>query len=246
MKSSFRLSIIIFFLVPLFSGAMIDTIVIDPGHGGKDPGAVDKRIGLMEKDINLTIAKYLRQIIKNKLPKMTVHMTRDQDEYVSLNERVQYANRLARRRGIFISIHTNSHENPLGAKKVEGVEVFFYQGTEPEIESARYEGLKKYLTGDYSDPLEQAVSKLINAKLKIDSRQLATHISEGLKIASNEPVRRVAHASFFVVSYGIMPAVLVEVGFISSKKFVRQQYQQKIAKGILLGILSFVKEENQF
>ena len=222
--------------------AKIDTIIIDPGHGGRDPGAIEKRLGLKEKDVNLFIALYLRQMIKKKIPWMRVILTRSTDCYVSLQKRVQLANSYSRRKAIFISIHTNSHNKP---KKVEGVEVFYYQQN-PFIQQVRFKTIGSKITKNFSEPIQKPITRLVDSKTKKDAHLLAKTLAFGLKLASREPVRKIAPANFFVVGYTVLPSVLVEVGFLSSQKFLKKYYQKKIAKGILLGILRFLRKEDKF
>ncbi len=232
---------LIFFLTT-FSWAKINTIVIDAGHGGRDPGAIEKKLGLFEKNVNLSIAKYLNQIIKQKTPWIKVVLTRNKDFYIDLNSRVKKCNKFSKKNTIFISIHTNSHNR---LYKVKGIEVFYYSGNLNKIETYRKTEIKETHTPDFSLSLQNPLSELINDKIKSDSKILAIQVAKGLKLASNEPIRRVKSSSFFVVSYQMVPSILVEVGFITSKKFLSRFYQKKIAKGILVGILSFIKKENK-
>jgi N-acetylmuramoyl-L-alanine amidase len=129
---------------------------------------------------------------------------------------------------------------------VEGVEVFYYSRPQSQIKIKRRETIRKEVINDFSDYLKPALSELINEKIKMDSKILAKTIARGLSMASREPIRKISSASFYVVSYPVIPAVLVEVGFIQSKKFLKSYYQKKIAKGILVGILAFIKKENKF
>ncbi|OHD14242.1 MAG: hypothetical protein A2Y41_08070 [Spirochaetes bacterium GWB1_36_13] len=224
--------------------AKIEVIIIDPGHGGKDPGAVDKKLGLQEKDINLEIAIYLKSFIETKMPFIKVVMTRKDDTFLSLEERTKIANSYISSKAIFVSIHTNSSVDK--KNYTEGIEVFYYDNSLEKIEESRMNEIKNSDTKNFSNTLQDPISIMINEKLKVDSKALGENIAESLSIKSKEPIRRVAANSFFVVSYPMVPSVLVEVGFIMNKKITEQQYKKKLAKGIFQGILSFLKKESKF
>lgn len=243
MKRKTLFSIIFFLIFPVILSARIDTVIIDPGHGGKDPGASNKKLGLEEKEVNLRIALFLKKMIERRIPWVKVHLTRETDTYLTLKQRVNFVHRYSRQKALFISIHTNSHDR---RKKVEGIEVFYYNRNLFNIEDERIKEISKLFVDDYSDELKPALIKMVNAKLKYDSKMFAHKLAKGLKMASREPIRRISSCSFYVVSYAVIPSVLVEVGFISSKKFLKSYYQKKIAKGILFGILSFIKKEDKF
>lgn len=244
MKTNFIIIVIIIFCNINAAWAKIDTVIIDAGHGGKDPGAIEKILGIKEKENNLAIALFLRNLIKEKLPWMKVYLTRNSDRYLSLNDRTKIVNSLSESKALFVSIHTNSQLKP--GKKTEGIEVFFYNSHSSSIEEARTKEIEFNYTGSFSETLKKPLTQLVDHKARADSKILADEIAKGLKLASKEPIRRVSPSKFFVVSYTVLPSVLVEVGFISSKKFTSKTYKKKIAKGILLGILSFIKKEDKF
>ncbi len=235
--------IILLVLLNTFTWAKINTIIIDAGHGGKDPGAIEKSLGLKEKHVNLAIAKSLHSLIKTKLPWIKVKMTRTNDKYISLDDRVKITDKVSGKNAIFVSIHTNSHN---AFVKKQGVEVFYYGGKNCKIENYRKKCIQKNYVDKFSNLLRNPITKMIDEKIKKDSKGLAEFVAKGLKLASKEPIRRIYPSSFFVVAYQKVPAILVEVGFISSKKFLSSYYQKKIAKGVLLGLLSFIKSNSRF
>lgn len=238
-----KIMLIFILWYPFFSYARIDMVIIDPGHGGKDPGAVDSINGVKEKDVNLEIALLLKKLFEEKVKWVKVVLTREKDIYLSLEERAKIANKVNTGNAIFISIHTNSSENPL--KNPHGIEVFYYDRS-MEIDLSRLEDIKEFYAAGFKKELRDPISLMINEKMKIDSKLLAEKIGSNLSWATGENLRRVAPANFFVVSYPVMPSVLVEVGFIKNQKLINKKYQSQIAKGILLGILSFMKKENKF
>ena len=150
------------------------TITIDPGHGGHDPGAVGN--GLQEKEINLSIALKVQKILKQK--GINVVMTRTNDTFLSLSERVDVAVR--KNADTFVSIHTNS----AAAASASGTETYFS-------------------------------SAALNSR-SADSKQLATFIQNRLYPALGTKDRKVKDAGFQVIKKNPLPAVLVELGFISN------------------------------
>ncbi len=230
------------------SAWIIDTIVIDPGHGGKDPGAIGYK-KLKEKDVVLKIALKLRDLIKKHLPDTKVILTRDRDVFVSLKERTQMANR--KQGKLFVSIHANSIRN----KRVSGFETYILgEGKESlareivmkensviqyETEDVRkeYEGLKMII----ASLAQSAFMKQSSYLAELVQQELAKEMrSAGLKD------RGVKQGPFWVMVGATMPNILVETGFISNKhdaKILRtEKYQLRIAKGIFNGIQRYKKD----
>lgn len=236
--------LLIFFLsfwgVSLF--ARVGAVIIDPGHGGKDPGAIDKASGLKEKNINLSIAKELKKLIQKQAPWLKVYLTREDDRYLTLNDRVKFGHTYAPEKPIFVSIHTNSHEK----QTAKGIEVFYYNCAVGNIDSSREKSIQGLHLAGFSDSLKSPLSALLDEKLRIDSMTLAEEIAASLSGVSGERVRQVSPIPFFVVSHSAVPSILVEVGFISSVRLKNQGYHRKVARGILLGILDFMKKEDKF
>ena len=182
------------------------TITIDPGHGGHDPGAVGN--GLQEKEINLSIALKVQKILKQK--GINVVMTRTNDTYLSLSERVDVAVR--NNSDTFVSIHTNS----AAAASASGTETYFS-------------------------------SAALNSR-SADSKQLATFIQKRLYPALGTKDRKVKDAGFQVIKKNPLPAVLVELGFISNSsdasKLGSDYYRNKAAEAIALGIVDYYNWKN--
>ncbi len=228
-------------------------VVIDPGHGGKDPGAVGKG-GLEEKDITLKVSQYLAQKIKKKLPSIKVIMTRKDDRFVELARRTDMANRLLRRNenGVFLSIHVNSSLS----EKISGHETFFLSQN-PTNEEARntaalennvviLEERPKSAKKPHED-VDYIEATMITTQILKESSELADSVQKGqIKNIKSFIPRGVKKADFFVLRGVLMPAVLIEIGFITNKKEAQhlraRGHQESIAEGIAEGVVLFIKK----
>ncbi len=232
----------------------ISFIVIDPGHGGKDPGAVGKG-GLREKDITLKVARYLEKKIKAGLPGVRVYVTRGDDRFVELSRRTDIGNRLLKKNvnGIFISIHVNSSLS----SRISGYETFFLSQN-PTNEEARntaalennvviLENRPKKKTG--RDDVDYIEAMMITTQIQKESSALARSIQEGMsKKNRNFSSRGVKKADFFVLRGVLMPAALVEIGYISNQKesqyLKKDDHREIVAEGISQGVELFIKKYN--
>jgi N-acetylmuramoyl-L-alanine amidase len=195
------------------------TVIIDPGHGGNDEGA--KRWGLTEKGLSLDIALRVEKILqKSNLPTV---LTRREDVYVSLAERVLIANHF--NRSIFVSIHCNDNKRD-GAT---GVETYF----------ADKKMLPEYAwtwVGFFNPPVAPAAD---------NGEALASYIQASLIMRMNSVNRGIKSRSLYVVRNIYNPAVLVEVGFLSNaleaQSLRNEDYREKIAASIAEGVLTYQK-----
>jgi len=221
-------------------GLGVRRIVIDPGHGGRDPGCIWGRI--KEKDITLRIAK----ILAKKLRKMgyEVYLTRTKDIYLPLEKRTAIAN--LRKADLFISIHVNAHRN----RRIRGVETYFLNMATDEraiLVAARENATSEKNISD----LQSIISELmLNTKIH-ESSKLAYDIQEGVISTLRKRYRYVQNLGvkqgpFYVLVGARMPAVLIEVGFITNKierwRLLNRRYEQLIAEGIAKGIQRYVEE----
>lgn len=228
---------------------VIDTIVIDPGHGGKDSGTIGPD-GLMEKDVVLDIAKDLGNLLINSKLVDRVVYTRDSDVFVPLQERTEIANNNGGK--LFISIHVNSNNNT----RIRGFETYFLRPGKSEsalevLEVVQRENnvVNLYENKDLKQELTEedkiVLSNVQNAFVK-ESEQLATLISEGIDRKVNWPNMGVKQAGFFVLWRVSMPNVLVEAGFITNdsqrKELKTSAIKHRIAEGIFEGIKKFIEE----
>jgi N-acetylmuramoyl-L-alanine amidase len=220
---------------------IIDTIVIDPGHGGKDPGAIGVD-NIKEKEITLNISKQLGKMIERNLGLKVIY-TRDEDVFIPLWKRTQIANNSGG--DMFISIHANSANH-----KIKGFETYLLRigKTEAAIEVAKRENEtikleeKNHQYIDFSDAKKIVATITQNSAMK-GSEFLAERIQANLSKRLNSTDRGVKQAGFHVLVGASMPNVLVEVGFVTNKYEAKQltkaQYKREIAKGLFEAVVDF-------
>ncbi len=220
----------------------VRTIVIDPGHGGEDLGARGPS-GTVEKDVALSIAKRTRAELVNSRG-LSVFLTRDHDTELSLDERTATANNY--KADLFVSIHVNASR----ARGVRGSEVYFlsYQASDDESRRiAQAEGSAERLgRGGEGSDLALILWDMAQAEHLEESSTLASHLQEELAVVTGSEGRGVKQAPFRVLVGATMPAVLVEVAFISNpeeeKLLASDGYQAKVASAIARGIERFRRE----
>jgi N-acetylmuramoyl-L-alanine amidase len=220
----------------IYSYGNFGYIIIDPGHGGEDPGAIGKW-GIKEKDITLSVSKKIADILKKEYG-FKVVLTRDGDYFVSLKERAEIAKKFNAK--LFVSIHCNYSETD----NAEGPETYFLSTARTNEERA-VETLEnsviKYEVED-NDLLKFIISDILqNAYLK-ESQKLAFFIHQ--KISKDRKDRGVKQAGFYVLRGVYSPSVLVELGFISNPKEAKllsdEKYQDEISRNIAEGIKAYV------
>ncbi len=225
------------------SSFIIDKIVIDAGHGGKDQGAVGT-YGVEEKTIVLSIAKKLQQ----KLDEMGIQtvMTRDDDRYLTLPERAWVANNSGA--DLFVSIHANSAPD----RNVAGMEIY-YVSEEVDDQERASQMVVDYSTNAEANPdLPNKISQdptlwdMINTENRQESILLARAINTSLKRYPPIKNRGIKGAEFFVLKWTDKPAVLIETGFVTNREEVRQlanpAYQDRLAGLIAEGIIAYKAE----
>lgn len=219
-------------------GLGISRIVIDPGHGGHDPGA--KTAGLTEADLVLDIALRLEKLLR-KQPGVEVVMTRRDDTYVPLEQRTAIANRAAA--DLFLSIHANASENA-AARGIETYFLNFAPNPEAEAVAARENAGASATMGHLPD-----IVKAIALHNKMDeSRDFATAVQASLYQRlrrTNRDTRSlgVKQAPFMVLIGATMPSILAEISFITNRQeavlLKSDKYRQQIAEALLEGILRY-------
>lgn len=206
------------------NGYKIKTIVIDAGHGGKDPGNVGTgRYKVSEKHITLDIALKLGEMIKKEFPEIKVIYTREKDEFIGLDERARIANDA--KADLFISIHCNAAKN-LGAHGPETFVLGLHK-TEENLLIAQKENSVIFMEDDYETKYEGfdpnsaesiiAITMMQSAFLN-QSIELSAHIQEEFVKSVHREDRGVKQAGFLVLRKTTMPAILVEVGFLTNKE----------------------------
>lgn len=223
----------------------VGAILIDAGHGGKDPGAAKtykisgKNVTIQEKDINLKVAKMLYERLKTYYPEKQIILTRSTDVFLSLSQRTDIANsvKVGENEAIlFISIHVNSSLN----KSSSGYEVWYL--------SPGYRRSVLDKTSMESD--EQNLYPILNSMLEeeytTESIMIAKFIMDGLQsqIGKESKARGIKAEEWFVVKNSNMPSVLVELGFVSNEKEALllndDKYLKKATLGIYNGLSAFI------
>ncbi|OQX55368.1 MAG: hypothetical protein B5M53_04350 [Candidatus Cloacimonas sp. 4484_209] len=217
----------------------INKIVLDPGHGGKDSGAVGPT-GLMEKTIALKIAKRLKKILEKK--GLTVLMTRKKDKLVYLRERSHLANNSGA--DMFISIHCNASPR---RKSAGGFETYFLSTAKTSwaraVEAKENSVIKFETPKEKATILEYILWDMAQNEYLRESSELAECIQESMGEKLHIESRGVKQANFYVMREIYMPSVLVETAFITNpeeEKLLKQEsFRKKIAEGIADGIVKF-------
>jgi N-acetylmuramoyl-L-alanine amidase len=214
-------------------------VVIDAGHGGKDPGAIGPS-GVMEKDVVLDIARQLRQLFRQEL-QWQVTLTRESDTFIPLEDRTATAN--AKGADLFVSIHANSAERP----EVHGIETYFLDlaSDEQSMQVAARENATT--VGKVSD-LQRILRDLQMTSKRNESSLLAGSVQQALVQAPNGGKNGrdlgVKHAPFLVLMGAEMPAILVETGFLSNpgeeRKLADPKHRSQAARAIFVGIKEYL------
>jgi len=222
-------------------GLCVKRVVIDAGHGGKDPGAIGPT-GLREKDVVLKIAKKVASRLKKDLGCQVI-LTRNGDRFLPLTQRTAIAN--AKKADIFVSIHANAAPN----RRASGVETYFLNfalDEEAMRVAARENATSTKRIGDLKNILNDIMK---NTKVDESSR-LAGYVQKEVvknlrKKYGNVKSKGVKQAPFFVLIGARMPSVLVEVSFISNRKEEKRlksnRYLDRVAEGIVNGIKSYIR-----
>ncbi len=223
-------------------------IVLDAGHGGADSGAVGPT-GLMEKDLVLDVTRRVARLVEDRLG-IKVTLSRSADSFIPLNERTSFANR--EHADLFVSIHANAHRD-FGS---EGVETYFLsleatdnvarQVAERENEVVK---LESPASRQKMDVLRTILWDLSQSVYLEESSTLAEIVQDSMTEALRIPNRGVKQAGFYVLGGAAMPAVLIEIGFVTNPKEERRlkesRYRDEIARAIFAGIAEYKKRYDQ-
>ncbi|MDX1619288.1 MAG: N-acetylmuramoyl-L-alanine amidase [Balneolaceae bacterium] len=223
-----------------------DVVVIDPGHGGHDPGTIGYR-GAKEKNVVLDIAKKLGNYINEYLPEVTVVYTREDDSFVGLEERGKIANKAEG--DLFVSIHCNG----LRDRNARGTEVYFLglHRSEEAFEVMKKENSVVRLEEDTSRTRELTeedllIYELANSGYIATSEKLAGMMEYQFDDRAQRHSRGVKQAGFIVLFHASMPAILVETGFLTNpgeQRYLTSDYGQSIiASAIFRAIRNYKLE----
>ena len=232
-------------LSPVESSSRVHVVVIDAGHGGKDLGTMDPSREMDEKEIVLDVAKRLRMLLEGAGTK--VIMTRDTDDFISLPERTIIAARSGA--DLFISVHVNSNQD----HAVNGLLIYYLENiTRKDLnEAQRKENEHTFLrslSAKDSPTMQSIVTDMMDTLKTSQSQKLAKSI---IREARREPGVKVRGdgirlCRFFVVRNTLLPAVLVETGFLSNRqehnKLISPVYRQKMAEIVARGVLDYANE----
>jgi N-acetylmuramoyl-L-alanine amidase len=220
----------------------VKRIVIDPGHGGKDCGAMSCN-HIAEKDITLAISKALKENLEKEI-RCKVILTRTRDQFLTLEERTRIANDA--KADLFISIHANAHSDTT----LSGVETYYLNFAKDQ-ESARVAALENRPSNRSMSELKALLNKLLVATKANESASLARQVQRNIiaKLkAKGDKVHDlgVKQAPFRVLLGAEMPSILIETAFITNStdesRLKSGQFQQNLAKGITAGIDSYIAE----
>lgn len=224
-----------------------DCIVLDPGHGGRDPGAVGPS-GSYEKDRTLEIALLVRDLLQIRKPELRVVLTRTSDEYVSLGQRTRMANR--NRADLFVSIHCNAAEN----STANGFETYFLSRARTDdaraVEMLENNVLEMDDVPSVSDdPLSFLLADMAQSVFQNQSSYLAGVVQNSFRLSfPSHRDRGVKRAGFYVLRGAYMPAVLLEVAFISNRSeeqnLLSLDFRFRAAQAIVESIVNYAEREN--
>lgn len=222
MKVRLFFSLCVFFVV-LAADAKDFTVVIDAGHGGKDPGAVSANGRVLEKDVTLKVALLVGEDIARKHPEVKVLYTRKTDKFVGLNDRARMANKA--NADLFISIHVNAAQN----RSARGAETYTLgveeARTERNLEIAKRENgvilleenhEKTYANFNPNSPESYIIFEYMQSEFVKESIHIAQYVQENFSNDANRHDRGVRQAGFLVLNATSMPSILVELGYISN------------------------------
>jgi N-acetylmuramoyl-L-alanine amidase len=221
--------------IPILPATGIRTVVIDPGHGGDEAGARGAA-GTLEKDITLAVARRLRAMIESRLG-LRVFQTRDDDRAMALDDRSAYAN--SQRADLFVSLHANAALRPT----LKGAEVYYLTGEAVDDNAEGDPPIVLPALGGGTRAVDLVRWESAQSRHLRQSAALAGTLEQALRARVEMSARPVQQAPFRVLVGAAMPAVLVEMGYLSNaeqeKGLASSNYQDLIAQAVFDGIVQF-------
>lgn len=248
------------FVTLLFAGTVMVSaddkfvLVIDPGHGGRDAGAV--RGSYKEKDINLGVALALGRLIESNMNDVKVVYTRKNDKFVDLYKRAEVANKA--KANLFVSIHTNSTASRTTTAQGADTYILGLARSEENLAVAKRENSvillednysKRYEGFDPNSPESYIIFEFMTDKYMEQSLEFAGLVQKGFTNVAKRKDRGVRQAGFLVLRESAMPSVLIELGFINNpseaKYLSGSTGQRSMASAIYTGIKKYIEDFNK-
>ncbi|HYS16493.1 MAG TPA: N-acetylmuramoyl-L-alanine amidase [Candidatus Binatia bacterium] len=228
----------------------LKTIVLDAGHGGHDSGATGPT-GLMEKDLVLDVTRRVTKLVEARLG-IKVRLTRDADHFVTLRDRTSYANR--ERADLFVSIHANAHREAAA----DGVETYFLSSEATDSAARQVAALENGVvqleqpagrTSGQMDIVKAILWDLAQSEFQLESSRLAEVVHDSMTQTLRISNRGVKQAGFYVLGGAAMPAILIEIGFVTNPREERRlkdsKYRDEIARAIFAGLAEYKRAWDQ-
>jgi N-acetylmuramoyl-L-alanine amidase len=225
-------------------------IVLDAGHGGHDSGATGPT-GLMEKDLVLDVTRRVAKLVAERMG-LKVRLTRDNDHFVTLRDRTSIANR--ERADLFVSIHANAHRETA----TDGVETYFLSSEATDGAARQVAALENGVVqleqppgraSGQVDIVKAILWDLAQSEFQTESSRLAEVVHDSMTQSLRISNRGVKQAGFYVLGGAAMPAILLEIGFVTNPKEERRlkdtKYRDEIARAILAGLMEYKRVWDQ-
>jgi N-acetylmuramoyl-L-alanine amidase len=225
-------------------------IVLDAGHGGHDSGATGPT-GLMEKDLVLDVTRRVAKLVAEQMG-LKVRLTRDNDYFVTLRDRTSIANR--ERADLFVSIHANAHRETA----TDGVETYFLSSEATDGAARQVAALENGVVqleqppgrgSGQVDIVKAILWDLAQSEFQAESSRLAEVVHDSMTQSLRISNRGVKQAGFYVLGGAAMPAILLEIGFVTNPKEERRlkdtKYRDEIARAILAGLVEYKRVWDQ-
>ncbi len=229
--------------------APLQLIVLDAGHGGHDPGATGPS-GLTEKEVVLDVTRRVARMVEESRLGVKVALTRSTDVFVPLRDRTNFANK--QRADLFLSIHANAHPRSVS----EGVETYFLSSEATDNEARQVAAIENGVvqlesqgTRPKTDALKSILWDLAQSEFQQESSVFAEIVQDSMTRSLQLVNRGVKQAGFYVLGGAAMPAILLEIGFLTNpkeeKKLSSGDYRESVARAILAGITDYKRRYDQ-
>ena len=223
-------------------------IVMDAGHGGHDPGATGPN-GVMEKEVVLDVTRRVARMVDDGLG-VKVAMTRATDVFVPLRDRANFANK--QRADLFVSIHANAHPQSVS----EGVEVYFLSSEASDSDARQVAAvengviqLESPASRQKTTLLKSILWDLAQSEFQQESSFMAETVLDSMTKSLRLVTRGVKQAGFYVLGGATMPAILIEIGFLTNLKEERKlntpEYREAVARAIYSGLAEYKRRHDQ-